>query len=287
MTDKDDSRPSAGFPNPFDALKGIGVEIAKHVTDPGLAALSIVSILFAILAIVGIATDKAATTYASLGLLAVTGIPAGLVVIGNSENRKAIRAPDTTTLGMKAHVTHTSDYVKCLSNTEVEDSIALIQETAVTVADALDLQPDHVRANVFARLPNGKLGILERFTHNMGNPAQELDIQLPIGVGSTGRCFANIATNIATFHRGWAGDVLNERGMAMIHPELRWIVSTPITSGNPPQCIWVLNVDGIVEPKSKEELLKIMPTLVNVSQMLSVVVTKAIERYSSSGEVGE
>lgn len=283
MTNRD--VPGANIENPFDALRSIGTELAKRVTNAGLAALVILVIVLAVIMIVGLLIDRMVVFYSVLPIIAVALIPVALIAVRTSQNRKTLRAPSSPTASLtslgRQGATHTSDLVEYLTTTESSDVKALLGQIALDVAEVLRLPVEHVRSNIFARLPNGKLGIIPSFTHNMGDPPEELRLEIPVGSGSTGRCFAFIRPNIATFDAGWEENVLNRPGMAKIHPQLRWIISTPITSGNPPQCIWVLNVDGIVDSKAKEELQPIMSELVNVGQMLSVVVAHAIQRSNS------
>lgn len=270
------------MPNPFDALSSIGGELAKRVTNAGLAALIILCTLLAIITVVGLLLGRMIVFYLALPFFLLAIIPPALVSLGVHQNRRILRAPSSPTanptLIARQGVTHTSDLVQELTPTEVEDIRALLAQTAHDIAELLQLPLEYIRLNIFARFPNGRLAILSPFIYNMGDPEEELQLEIPVGSGSTGRCFAFIRPNVATFEGGWEEDVLSGTLMAKIHPQLRWIVSTPITSGNPPQCIWVLNVDGIVVEKSKDDLQPIVGELVNVGQMLSVVVAQAIQR---------
>jgi hypothetical protein len=113
---------------------------------------------------------------------------------------------------------------------------------------------------------------------NMGTPAEELTLALPLGIGSSGRAFGSVKPNVATFEAGWAADVLPPEDMKKIHPDLSWVVSVPITTGQPPATVWVLNVDGISEPRTKEKLEAVLADLINYGQALAVVVSRLIDR---------
>jgi hypothetical protein len=213
----------------------------------------------------------------------------GLITCGAALRRGGTKRSDEAKMraaeAVTPSMTATADLAKRLTEHERSDTRELLKIATETVAQKLSVSPTHVRANLFGRLRNGRLGILPGLCYNM-DKEPELALEIDLGRGSTGLCFSCVEPHLATFDDGWAADALNDEGMTKIHPDLRWIASIPVTTGKPPQAVWVLNVDGIVEAQSKEQLRDVPLDLVNYGQALAVLVADLASR-PQAGRGGE
>jgi hypothetical protein len=154
---------------------------------------------------------------------------------------------------------------------------------AASVAEELDIDADKVRTTVFGVGEDGRLYLLEALTWNMDHQP-EMTISMAAGQGSTGRCLATGAPNIAvrrTTGAGWGADVLPASEMAKLHPDLSWIVSLPVVvGGEDAKPVWILNVDGLA-PVEQRRVEVIAPTLLYWAEDLSLILrTKLKEDHT-------
>lgn len=279
MTNDPDVEEQGHASNGYGALGSIGRELAKRVSQEVNAVLLLLDVILAIVAIAGFSTGTSSALYVLIPFAALTAI----VAIRRSGQKQLIReieAPKTTRAKSSGSyaVTSTSAIASKATAKEKNEIVGLLGTATKIASRTLSMKPEHVRSNIFGRTPDGSLKIIDGLTFNMGDPSGELELELPLGVGSTGRAFSLAKPNVATFEDGWAADVLDAPDMRRIHPQLRWIISIPVTAGNPPVSVWVLNVDGIIEKRPREQVKDALPDLVNVGQMLAVVVAKLIDR---------
>ncbi|HWH07914.1 MAG TPA: hypothetical protein VNX21_01860, partial [Candidatus Thermoplasmatota archaeon] len=75
---------------------------------------------------------------------------------------------------------------------------------AEDVAETLGVAPELVRSNVFVIDDSRWMTIPEGLAWNMNRP-EELGVRIPLGFGSTGRCFLRGKENFAVFHEGSFG----------------------------------------------------------------------------------
>lgn len=109
-----------------------------------------------------------------------------------------------------------------------------------------------IRANLFVPFRD-ELMIPDGAHHNMdGHP--DLSIRIPFGMGSTGRAFKYRTHHIAIFKEHWGDDTLPGELLRKVHPELKWIVSIPLCDPDDGGVFGVMNVDGLLHPKTLEDL---------------------------------
>jgi hypothetical protein len=135
-----------------------------------------------------------------------------------------------------------------------------LAEVAAKGSAVLGVDPIRVRANMFGTDGHGRMKIITDFMFNMNRPV-EWTISMPVGRGSTGRCFAEnsgaaaAAGHVARYDQGWGPDDLEPEELRKAHPDLRWIVSYPIYApGAANQCLWVLNIDGLIDIPESQKL---------------------------------
>ena len=148
----------------------------------------------------------------------------------------------------------------------------LLHGAATDVASVLALPQDLVRSNLFEMTDNERVRIISSLTFNM-NRGEELTISLPVGCGSTGRCFESGQPNIAIFSEGWSEDRMEEPEFRKLPPNLSWIISVPVVANERAlRPNWVLNVDGLQTKKEIYELRIALGQIFGWSQMVSLVI---------------
>ncbi len=148
----------------------------------------------------------------------------------------------------------TTSLLQFLSHTpeDIQKEVTrLLVDYRKAVSKELDLDPERVRANIFAPDEGGLLKIVPRFVSNM-SLQRELLLQIEPGYGCTGRAIdlKQWQVCIKDAEKGWGEATLKQSTMVDIHQDLRWIVSTPVV-GVKGQVWVVLNVDGLVEKEGK------------------------------------
>lgn len=119
-------------------------------------------------------------------------------------------------------------------------------------AQKLSLPKKLVRANVF--VPAGDVLVIpEGAQHNMdGHP--DISIRIPLEMGSTGKAFLDREVHVAVFQGDWGDDTLPTEELAKVHPDLKWIISIPLSDERDGRVFGVMNIDGLVESKSVDML---------------------------------
>ena len=102
-----------------------------------------------------------------------------------------------------------NELTKSLTNTQKQNILKLLQGATVDVAQVLGLHPDLVRSSLFERTEKERSSIISASTFNV-NREEELTISLPVGCGTTGRCFEAGQPNIAIFSADWSEDHIEE-----------------------------------------------------------------------------
>lgn len=149
----------------------------------------------------------------------------------------------------------------------------VLRSAANDTCEALHLSSNLVRSNLFRLDDDGRLRMLPSLTHNMHRD-EEKPISMPVGYGSTGRCFASGKPNIAIFREGWGKDVIEDEELKKVHPDLRWIMSFPIPyrkKNKGKNTILVMNVDGLEERKDHAELADALGRLVPYGDIIHLV----------------
>ena len=261
--DPDDS--SAG---PFDALRDIGRILAEALRDhPFIAALVLLDLIAAIVTI-AFAGSEALTPFFLLTAFAVIA-PVILFMIEVRSQRARIRRPSGHGEAMAEGTfsLHTNQ----LGERQRENISTALRGAASDAASALKMDSALVRSNIFGLHDNGQLQILPGMIFNMNRP-QELTLSIPVGYGSSGRCYQKGKPNIAVFHEDWGKNVIEDRELTKAHPDLRWIVSLPIPAPGGGTPLGVLNVDGLTERKNEDELRGVLSRLFRWSQIVSLIV---------------
>ncbi len=153
---------------------------------------------------------------------------------------------------------------RCHPNTALTAQIRnLLSITAQIVAQALNIGPPMIRANVFVEQEPGKLSIPPGFHIGMSDPL-ETGIRIDVGRGACGRAYAGGRQIIARLRQHWGDNTLPDEQLRLVHKDLKWIISTPIRDISSRRGFsGVVNVDSIGEDRPEEEhLTRVLPQLV-------------------------
>lgn len=146
----------------------------------------------------------------------------------------------------------------------------VLKAAVADVAEEQDLPPAVVRGNIFGLdRTDGRLRIVDGLTVNMERDA-ERRISMSPGEGSTGVCFVTGRPHIAVYTdvvKDSTISSLKERARA--DPDLCWIISTPIRCRHG-ETLWVLNVDGRIEPRTAEKLSQSVALLIYWAEYIAV-----------------
>ncbi|MGP8051432.1 MAG: hypothetical protein ACLPYB_12590 [Desulfobaccales bacterium] len=279
MTDQDENSNSAGS---FNAVSDIGKILARALLKkPVLAAVVLVMLIAALVIIAAIVSNLKEAFYSIVAFLILALVIAILLIrMEIREQKETIRSSIGDKLSMG---NDTTSIIGLLNTDQCQDIINILSGAAKDVADALGIPIELVRSNLFGVVSDGTMRMLKNFTFNM-NREEELTISMPVGYGSTGRCFKNRKPNIAIFREGWGENVIEGEELSKVHPDLQWIISVPVPPGgekSPP--IWVLNVDGLKERFGEEKLREALRPLFYWSQMIYSVVKES--RSNQGGEI--
>lgn len=261
----------------LDFFKSIGLSLADGVKkDPYLSALVLIVLIAAIVAVVTI-TKGGLYTFLAIAIATVLAI---VIISCFGVKRQKARIVHYTSADMGID-RNTINLVNKLDNHDKQTLLATLKEAAEDVADVLKINPEYVRANLFGVDGKNRMKMLAGLTHQMKR-GEELTISMPVGYGSTGRCFQSGKPNIAIFRGGWGKDVIEDKELRKAHPELQWIISVPVLSGGEERrTIWVLNVDGIIERREKDDLQAALKKLFVWSQMITLILAKALEKQGA------
>jgi len=161
-----------------------------------------------------------------------------------------------------------------LNRSQKEQIREALQYAVQDVAEALSAAPNLLRSNLFGKDDANNMRMILDLTFNMNWP-DEYNISMPVGYGSTGRCFSEGKPNIAILREDWGKDTLVDEELKKVHPDLRWIISVPVRIGEgetPP--IWVMNVDGLKASANEEKLQKALGKLFIWSKFISLIISK-------------
>lgn len=160
-----------------------------------------------------------------------------------------------------------------LSDAQHDTVCAAVKAAAESSAAKLGLRQEIVRGNIFGRTDDNVLRIMPGFSHNMNNPT-ETTVRMRVGEGSTGRSWASRLPNIALRPTASDGpDALDVEQTRRVEPSLRWVVSVPVFASDGPggEPTWILNVDGLQEEKTLEELETLVGSLLRWAESVSRV----------------
>jgi hypothetical protein len=244
--------------------------LVSVIKDQVLAVVVIGILVAAIVLILGLSVAGVAGIIAFFVLVVVLVVLA--VLYGWRRDVNEFTKPAAPSM------TNTIAYSTQLTSDEIELIKQMLAGATRDTAAALGVDASLVRANIFGLADDGHLHIVPTLVFNM-NHAPELTLAIPPGYGSSGRCFESSTPNIAVFKRGWGANALAGSEMPKLNPGLRWIVSMPVfagPAGSPPT--WILNVDGIDQQASEENLQATIGHLVYWAESISLVLKGVIER---------
>lgn len=246
-------------------------DIAKILADalkgqPKLAAIVLIVVIVALVTMF-IGTKEAVYGFFLLAAL-------GIIVLFRTQVRMQ-KEQVRTHVGVIVDMNrNTISLVDRLNDAQKQNILKALGGAAKDVADALHIPFNLVRSNLFGVENNDQMRMLQGLTFNMDRK-EELTISMPVGYGSTGRCFQSGKPNIAVFREGWGNDVIEDEEHRKVHPDLQWIISIPILAGSEEvRPLWVLNVDGLRERQGEEELRNALSRLFIWSQAISLITTQ-------------
>lgn len=162
--------------------------------------------------------------------------------------------------------------------------LKVLKKVALTVAEALNVRSEFVRSNIFGKDEGDNLKMITDLTFQMDR-TEELSISMPIGYGSTGRCFNSSEPNIAILENDWGKDVIEDEELRKVHPDLKWIISVPVLGGEPLRPAWVLNVDGLYERRTREDLLNALRKMFKFSKTVSLILAQKDSTKGGNSEI--
>lgn len=141
---------------------------------------------------------------------------------------------------------------------------------ASEVANVVGMPTELVRANLFAKVPGSeRLGIVQNLWFQMDYPPEQT-IQMDVGKGCTGVAFQSRNINRAIWKDGWgANDLGDNKELAKVNPDLRWILSVPIFGSADPVPKLVLNVDGLRHTPTQAKLAEAIAHLPRFANIVS------------------
>lgn len=148
---------------------------------------------------------------------------------------------------------HYDEWARCINTpllapSDAKDIRDILSIATQQTASILNVSLARIRANLFIpiegilRIPNGA-------SVNMDDHP-DISIQIPIGMGATGRVFTDLKSRdpyIAIFNGNWGKNTLPKEELNKVHPELKWIMSFPLTDPVDGRLFGVMNVDGLYD----------------------------------------
>ncbi len=133
-----------------------------------------------------------------------------------------------------------------LAPSDAKDIRDILSIATQQVASFLNVPLTQIRANLF--VPIGDVLIIPQGASvNMdGHPDES--IRITKGRGATGHVFKNLKFRdpyIVMFNGGWGSNTLPAGELRKVHPDLKWIMSFPLTDPEDGQLFGVMNLDGL------------------------------------------
>lgn len=246
-----------------DALGDALAALVEKISNPWVAAVVAVVVVVAIVVVLAFAGS----------------IPALLVfilvaLVGIAFIWSIARETDRVRSGSVVDMSDTVGLAACLPETARQDIRRALAEAVAESAAVLHAPVDSVRANLFGISRDNKLSILKVLTHHM-EQAEELELVLEIGQGSTGVAFTTGRPNIAVLRTDWGTASIPDSLLSKVHPDLRWIISVPVFADASGKPMWIFNVDGLREPADVGGLQAVVGRLVFYAQMIALIVANA------------
>jgi hypothetical protein len=274
MNDTEDNE-KKGTGLPTDILKmlaDIGKPLAESVAKHSLLAALLLCLIITAAVTIYYNSEMALSSFYKIAVLVVIGVIVYIVILGIlgviSQRREIAKH-----LGGEAEgIRNKPDIAFADIGAKQSKKILLaLNGAADDTAKLLGIAPALVRSNVFGE-NSGRLRIVDGLTYNM-HKEDELSISMPIGYGSTGRCFKSCGANIARFLGGWGQDDIEEDELRKAHLDLRWIISVPIM-GSQNMPVGVLNVDGLKEVPELSRLEKALVGIMRWSATISIAIVQ-------------
>jgi hypothetical protein len=194
-----------------------------------------------------------------------------LIIYEVARQRKQIRNIGSIKYNMTGNTLKLANQLAPVQKAQIRDSLRLAVYDA---AEALEIDAKLLRSNLFGKDEQNNMRMILDFTFNM-NWREEYTISMPVGYGSTGRCFTNGEPNIAILSEDWGKDSIEDEQLKKIHPDLRWIISMPVYIGDDKSHpFWVMNVDGLKVGLNESRLDVSLKQLFNWSKIISVIASK-------------
>jgi hypothetical protein len=194
-----------------------------------------------------------------------------LIIYEVARQRKQIRNIGSIKYNMTGNTLKLANQLAPVQKAQIRDSLRLAVYDA---AEALEIDAKLLRSNLFGKDEQNNMRMILDFTFNM-NWREEYTISMPVGYGSTGRCFTNGEPNIAILREDWGKDSIEDEQLKKIHPDLRWIISMPVYIGDDKSHpFWVMNVDGLKVGLNESRLDVSLKQLFNWSKIISVIASK-------------
>jgi hypothetical protein len=235
---------------------------------PEFATICLLVLIGAVV-MVALKADSKLTAFFWIIALAVV-VVGGLAAAEISRQENDWRSPARVEIG---ETKDANPIAQRLSEGQKQDILIVLKSAAREMAGSLNLSPGLVRANVFAPDKSGRMQIVPGLTYNMER-TEELTLSIPDGYGSTGRCFRSGKPNIAIFREGWGNSVIADDDLKKLDSRLQWIVSVPVKGSDPSaRPIWVMNIDGLTEKKTEQQLQDGLRHLYGWSYALSIILS--------------
>jgi len=276
--DEEKKDPQSGL---FSSLRDIAIKLL-----PGLPwhvkAYTLVLIILALFLLgVFIFVDLGKTLNSFLCVLFI--ILVFFIVFDIRSDKKSIR----NYLKAKVLDKNTINFALQLEYEQKEKIQMVIEQAAKEVAKQLSINSKVVRSNIFGVDEYKCLMMIPNLSYHMDHPPEKT-IKIPLGYGSTGRCFKTCQPNIAVLENDWGKDMIEDEELKKVHPDLKWIISVPILgSDQPPESMWVLNVDGIQEKKTVNDLRKALSLMFKYSNIISIIVAQKQQLKGGHGDFRE
>lgn len=257
-------RATAGGPKPnvFSTLIGI---LGQRIRNEKLAAAVL---LIALLGWVVVAVSSSAQPL--LILVAGIGFVFIVIVVAIALLISYFRGEGSGTAPSKEDIKkNTIGIAQRLNKAQRATVVGQLSAVRAAVAESLKASEEDVRAAVLA-VDQGYLRIIPDL-HVSDYLPQELSVRMPIGYGVAGRTFAQEKERAMSGSKGFGRADLEPDERKKVHFNLKWIISEPIFCGEPPECTWVLNVDGLRTEFDEATLQSALPAVREASTQIGHV----------------